>query len=163
MPCFHLSFSYKMKFLAAVLFVLALQAASSIQAATTIAVPSINTEKAVHALFNKFAKEHHVPCLVGGLEVLRVVNGSVAVDSTYRFHNDDGLADLENEVKCTVDSVLRVASVSKAIGSGLVASLVEKGKLRWDDDINKYVSERVFPKKTVNGKCTDRLHWTTIC
>ena len=48
--------------------------------------------------------------------------------------------------------MLRVASVSKAVGSALIGSLVEQGKLHWDDDIHKYVPERIFPKKTWQGE-----------
>lgn len=137
-----------MKLLISCLLFISLQASSL----ANIPTPSLSTQKVVLGLFNKFAKDHHVPCLVGGYWLLKVSNGSVHGESSYQLHNDDGLADVENKVPCSVDTVLRVASVSKAIGSGLVASLVEQGKLHWDDDVNKYVSEKVFPKKTVNGK-----------
>ena len=115
-------------------------------------VPDPATTNLVKNLFEKFAKDNHVPCLVAGYQVLATKNGSLVGEQRYAFHNMDGLADVENEVPCRVNTVLRVASVSKAIGSGLVASLVEQGKLHWDDDVNKYVPESVFPKKTFNGK-----------
>lgn len=63
-----------------------------------------------------------------------------------------GLADVENNVKCHVNSELRLASISKALTSLVVARLVERGKLRWNGTINDYLPESRFPAKLWKGK-----------
>lgn len=59
-----------------------------------------------------------------------------------------GFADLENSVKATPKTVYRLASVSKPITALAIMQLVEKGKIKLDDDIRKYVP--YFPKKKWN-------------
>ena len=115
-------------------------------------LPNDATKAAIAAYLTKFAQQHHVPCFVAGFQVYKTKNQTVTGNSRWEYVNPGGLADIENEVQCKFNTVLRVASVSKSIGSGLVASLVEQGKLQWDEDINKYVPESVFPKKTWNGE-----------
>jgi serine beta-lactamase-like protein LACTB len=49
-----------------------------------------------------------------------------------------GLADIEQRVACTPDTVMRIASISKAFTATVAAQFVEKGKLTWDDTIGKH-------------------------
>jgi len=49
-----------------------------------------------------------------------------------------GLADIEQRVACTPDTVMRIASISKTFTITIAAQLVEKGKLTWDDTIDKH-------------------------
>jgi CubicO group peptidase (beta-lactamase class C family) len=50
-----------------------------------------------------------------------------------------GLADVENEVPATAQTVYRIGSVTKQFTSTAVMQLVEQGKLSLDDDVTKYV------------------------
>ena len=50
-----------------------------------------------------------------------------------------GLADVENEVPATAQTVYRIGSVTKQFTSAAVMQLVEQGKLSLDDDVTKYV------------------------
>jgi serine beta-lactamase-like protein LACTB len=49
-----------------------------------------------------------------------------------------GLADIEQRVPCTPDTVMRIASISKTFTITIAAQLAEKGKLAWSDTIDKY-------------------------
>ncbi len=49
-----------------------------------------------------------------------------------------GLADIEQRVACTPDTVMRIASISKTFTIAIAAQFVEKGKLTWDDTIDKH-------------------------
>jgi serine beta-lactamase-like protein LACTB len=61
-----------------------------------------------------------------------------------------GYSDLENRVKCTPESVFRIASISKAITMATVAKLIERGDLDIDKPVQYYVPE--FPQKTCEGQ-----------
>jgi serine beta-lactamase-like protein LACTB, mitochondrial len=56
-----------------------------------------------------------------------------------------GWADLENQVKVAPDTRFRIGTASKALTSAAVGLLLEKGRLKLDDEIQTYVPE--FPKK----------------
>jgi len=56
-----------------------------------------------------------------------------------------GLADIENNVPATTNSVYRIASISKAITAVAIMQLVEQGRLNLDDDVKKYIP--YFPAK----------------
>src|SRR4051794_14205713 len=73
--------------------------------------------KAVDALVTSFATEHHVP----GLSLAVVQQGRVALTQGY------GLADIENNVQASPDTVYRIASLSKSITASAVMKLVQTG------------------------------------
>lgn len=50
-----------------------------------------------------------------------------------------GLADIENQVPVTPQTVFRIGSVTKQFTSAAVMHLVEQGKVSLDDDITKYI------------------------
>jgi D-alanyl-D-alanine carboxypeptidase len=50
-----------------------------------------------------------------------------------------GMADVENDVPATAQTVYRIGSVTKQFTSVAVMQLVEQGKLSLDDDVTKYV------------------------
>lgn len=56
-----------------------------------------------------------------------------------------GLADVENQVPVTGDSVFRIASISKPMAAVAVMQLVERGRVSLDDPIQKYVPD--YPQK----------------
>src|SRR5437773_245301 len=50
-----------------------------------------------------------------------------------------GLADLENQLPVTPQTVFRIGSITKQFTSSAVMQLVEQGKIGLDDDITKYL------------------------
>lgn len=56
-----------------------------------------------------------------------------------------GFIDVENSVPATINSVYRIASISKPITAVAVMQLWEKGLINLDEDVRKYIP--YFPKK----------------
>lgn len=52
-----------------------------------------------------------------------------------------GWSDVENAVACTADSVMRIASISKALTSLVTARLVDRGVLDLDTPIRTYLPD----------------------
>jgi CubicO group peptidase (beta-lactamase class C family) len=93
------------------------------------ATPTINH------LVNSYVSDHHVP----GLSIAVIDRGNVVLVEGY------GLADVENSVPATADTVYRIASLSKSITATSTMKLVEEGKLTLDAPIHKYCPQ--FPEK----------------
>ena len=70
---------------------------------------------------------------------------AIAVDRQVAFERGYGLADIENRVPATADTVYRLASISKMLTAVAVMQLVEQGKLDLQAPIQKYVPD--FPEK----------------
>ncbi|CAF1149336.1 unnamed protein product [Adineta steineri] len=66
------------------------------------------------------------------------VSIGVTVHGSMVWRKGFGLADIEQRVPCTPDTVMRIASISKTFTSAIAAQFVEKGKLTWDDTIDKH-------------------------
>ena len=64
----------------------------------------------------------------------------------------DGLADVENNVKCHQDTVMRIASISKPITTALLGHLLQQRKVGLDEPISKYLKQEQFPVKLWDGK-----------
>lgn len=84
----------------------------------------------IDKVFAQWNKPDSPGCAVG---VFR--NGKVAYEHGY------GMANLEQGVPITPDTVFYIASVSKEFTAASVALLAEEGKISLDDDIRKYVPE----------------------
>jgi len=74
---------------------------------------------------------------------------AVAVNGEIVWNEGIGLADVENNVPCTENTVMRVASVSKCLTAVAVAKAWQDGKLNLDVPIQTYVPS--YPKKCVDG------------
>src|SRR5262245_17473543 len=74
------------------------------------------------------------------------ISVAMVKDNQIIFRRGYGLADLENKVPATADTVFRIASVSKSLTATAAMQLVEQGKLDLDAPIQKYVPS--FPTKT---------------
>lgn len=61
-----------------------------------------------------------------------------------------GYADLENGVRCSPNTVMRIACISKPLSMTAVAKLWEEEKLDIDAPIQKYIPK--FPIKIYDGK-----------
>lgn len=73
------------------------------------------------------------------------LSAAVAVDGALVWSGASGLADIENAVPATAESVYRIASISKPIASTAVMHLAEQGVLDIDDPIQEYFPP--FPEK----------------
>ncbi|XP_074601175.1 serine beta-lactamase-like protein LACTB, mitochondrial [Brevipalpus obovatus] len=62
-----------------------------------------------------------------------------------------GFANIESGTKCTENTVMRIASISKPITTLLLAKMVEKGEIDLDKSIYEYLGDK-FPRKKFNGK-----------
>lgn len=61
-----------------------------------------------------------------------------------------GYADVENNVKCRPETVMRVASVGKTFTMAIAAKLMQKQRLDLDKDVAEYVE--TWPQKSYDGK-----------
>lgn len=79
-----------------------------------------------------------------GIVVAVSVNGQIVWQEGF------GYSDVENDVPCTPQTVMRIASISKSITMTAVAKLYEQGLLDLDKPVQHYVPQ--FPEKTFEGK-----------
>ena len=70
-----------------------------------------------------------------GATALVAVNGKVIYQKAF------GKANLELDVNMSVNSVLEIGSITKQFTAVSILMLVEQGKLKLDDDINKYIKD----------------------
>ncbi len=73
------------------------------------------------------------------------VSVAIGVGTELRWANGYGMADLENQVPTTSETVLRLASISKPMTASAVLQLVERRKIQLDASIQEYVPQ--FPAK----------------
>jgi CubicO group peptidase (beta-lactamase class C family) len=99
------------------------------------AQPASQQTLAINRLISSYVSDHHVP----GVSVAVIEDGRVILTQGY------GLADVENNVAATADTVYRIASLSKPITATAAMKLVEAGKLDLDVPIQKYCPD--FPAK----------------
>ena len=74
---------------------------------------------------------------------------AVAINGRVVWSEGIGLSDVENNVYCSEDTVMRIASISKSLTAVAVAKLWQQGKLDLDAPIQRYVP--TFPEKSVGG------------
>ncbi|NLC22978.1 MAG: beta-lactamase family protein [Oxalobacter sp.] len=110
-------------------------------------VPAIKSQpgfatltKAVDQTIDKNIKEGRI----AGTVVL------VSYDGQLVYHRAAGFADPEKKMPMKEDSLFRLASVSKAFTSMAAGALLEKGKLKLDDPVSKWLPD--FKPKTADGK-----------
>lgn len=70
-----------------------------------------------------------------GVEVLVVQDGKEL------YRRSAGMANVEYKIPITPDSVFHIASVSKQFTAYAVCLLEQEGKLKWEDDVHKYLPE----------------------
>jgi serine beta-lactamase-like protein LACTB, mitochondrial len=84
-------------------------------------------------------QSHQASLNIPGISVAAVVNGQLAWTEAM------GLADVENKVPATEDTVFRLASISKALTATTAMTLVENGKLDLDRPVRQYAKS--WPEK----------------
>lgn len=79
--------------------------------------------------------EQHIP----GLAIAVVQDGEVV------FIRGFGLADMEGERPVTPDTLFAIGSTTKAFTATIIGSLVDEGKMSWDDQVTKYLPDFAPP------------------
>lgn len=99
--------------------------------------PQLSPQKRaqIESSVSKFMARAHVP----GVSVAVVENGALVWSSGF------GMADLENFVPATENTLYRLASISKSLTAVGAMQLVERGKLDLDAPLQKYCP--AFPQK----------------
>src|SRR3954466_7432426 len=70
---------------------------------------------------------------------------AVAVDGKITYSKAFGMADVENDVKATPETLIRTGSIAKPISAAAALTLVDAGKLDLDAPVQKYCP--AFPQK----------------
>jgi len=94
-----------------------------------------NQNEEYQKFINEYKLNKDVPSIAAGISQ----NGKIV------WMGSSGHINLENNVPANINSVYRIASISKSITAVAIMQLVEKGKIRLDVDIRSYLS--YFPKK----------------
>ena len=94
-------------------------------------------EKRIDSLFSKYNDE------TVGVSVAVVKNGEVVLKKGY------GMANLEYEIPNSPKTIFHVASVSKQFTSFAIFLLEKEGKIKFDDDVRKYIPELPIYEKPI--------------
>jgi len=97
---------------------------------------------------------------IAGLDAIRTelkipaMAAALMEDDSIIFEQAFGYADLEQQVKATINTSFRIASITKTFTSTLVMQLVEQGKLNLDAPIADYGLDFGNPRITVKNLLT---------
>ena len=94
------------------------------------AMQTVSQASAISGLVTSYVSDHQVP----GLSLAVIDRGRVILTQGY------GLADVENSVPATADTVYRIASISKSITATAAMKLVEAGRLDLDGSHSEILS-----------------------
>lgn len=94
----------------------------------TVSFPQIALYK-LNLYCDEYAKKNSLPSVSAGL-----IENNIIIWTNYT-----GSADLENNVPAGINSLYRVASISKSITAVAVMQLVEQGKIKLDGDVRNYL------------------------
>jgi CubicO group peptidase (beta-lactamase class C family) len=83
---------------------------------------------------------------VSGAVVALVDNGKVSYIKGF------GYSDIQNKIPMRTDSVFQVASISKPVTAWGVMKLVEEGKIKLNDPVEKYIKRWHFPESKFDSK-----------
>jgi len=111
-------------------------AAASVASFAAFAAPTAVAGTTSDAEVAEIVTRHVQPLLIpaGGMAV------AVHIDGRTLFYNF-GMADAAKKQPITSDSLFNLASVGKVFSSTLLAQAVERGELKLDDPVAKYVTE----------------------
>ncbi len=101
--------------------------------------PVRKKEDEIKKSLDRYLKEFRTNKLIPGISAGAALNGKIF------WLGNSGIADVENNTPVTDGSLFRIASISKSITAVAVMQLVEKGKIRLDNDARLYIP--YFPKK----------------
>ncbi|WDS35591.1 serine hydrolase domain-containing protein [Pseudoxanthomonas sp.] len=100
-------------------------------AATAAATPESQPQQVFDTLFDQTMARYQLP----GLAVGVVHDGKVV------YLRTAGELEAGSGKPVTPDSLFKIASNSKAMTTGVLARLVDQGKLRWDDPVTRYLPD----------------------
>ncbi len=89
----------------------------------------------VNAAVQEFQAKNQAPAIT----VAVAVNGKIAYSKAF------GMADVENELKATPETLIRTGSIAKSIAAAAALTLADAGKLSLDAPLQKYCP--AFPQK----------------
>jgi CubicO group peptidase (beta-lactamase class C family) len=92
---------------------------------------SVSRQAAAFKLIEDAVAKGEIP----GAVALVAHRGKIVCEAAY------GLSDIENRVPFSADTVCWIASVTKPVTTAAIMKLVEEGKLRLDDPVEKYIPE----------------------
>lgn len=101
-----------------------------------------NNKKEIESFADPLFEEKMKKYNVNGSSFVVVHDGKVVVNKGY------GYADKEKKIPVTKDTVFQIASVSKTFTALAVMQQVDKGKLKLDQDVQKYLGGLQIPNKT---------------
>ena len=87
---------------------------------------------------------------IPGMAIAVVRNDSVLVAKGY------GVRELAKPGRVDENTVFDIASLSKSFTATAVAMLVDRGTLRWDDPVTKYLPDLVLPNEQLTSQATVR-------
>lgn len=120
-----------------------------------IAIQSTAAQNNVH--INTLEMERKVDSLIMPLVDEGLLSGSIliAIHGNILFAKAYGLADRENNIRNTSETIFRIGSITKTITAIAIMQLQEKGKLNINDKLNEYLHD--FP----NGDKVTIFHLLT--
>ncbi len=104
------------------------------QSGTALASPPADLASAITGI-DALAADGLARENVGGLTIGIIADDRLAWTRSY------GLADLETRVPATADTVYRIGSITKQFTALMLLQLVEQGKVRLSDPVDKYLPE----------------------
>ena len=104
------------------------------------------TEKEVDVLVENTLKTFNVPGIAVGI----VKDGQLVLAKGY------GVANIKTQQKMDANTLVGIASNSKAFTASALAILVDEGKINWDDKVKKYLPEFKMNNNYVTEEFTIR-------
>jgi len=93
--------------------------------------PDTDRLSAAFAILERAVAQNEIP----GAVALVAQHGKIAREQAF------GLRDIENRIPFTTDTICWIASITKPVTTAVAMKLVEAGKLRLDDAVEKYLPE----------------------
>jgi len=130
-------------------------------AALTVLAGPVTAAQPVPARSGTAQQLAKIDALFGQWDGTHAPGGAVAViqDEQVVFARGYGMADLEQGVPITVDTVFSLASVSKQFTAAATLLLVDAGRLRLDDKVRTYIPE--LPEYASQVTVSHLLHHTS--
>lgn len=101
---------------------------------STVFTSSVFTQKpAIDSFIKKEMRKLHLP----GFEAVAIKDNKIVWAGYYGFQN------LEKKIPVTEQTLFEVASTSKTVTAAAIMQLYAAGKLKLDDDVNKYLDFRL--------------------
>lgn len=117
------------------IFLLSVFSATEARAAGEVKAPDEAKLKAILAEFEQYAAKGMADWRVPGMVVAIVRDDEVIFEKAF------GVKELGKADPVTVNTLFQIGSTSKAFTSALVATLVDEGKVKWDDRVTDHVSD----------------------